>query len=85
MDYSRITELLGKFSDILKDSEGKKEVIGTILNKYLPHPLSKEKYTIKNDVLMVNASPLVKNELFIHSKKILEDLEKEGIRIKSIR
>jgi hypothetical protein len=85
MDYSRITDLLGKFSEILKDSEGKKEVIESVLQKWVKNKIPKERYKIQKSILVFTVSPLVKNELYMHKKEILEELNLLGFRLTDIR
>lgn len=85
MDYFKITDLLGKFSKIISDSDSKKEIIISVLLKYTKKTISKENFKIDKNILIINMSPLVKNEIFMHKINILKDLESVGMNIKDIR
>lgn len=85
MDYFKITDLLSKFSKIISDSDSKKEIIISVLLKYIKKTISKENFKIDKNILVINMSPLVKNEIFMHKINILKDLESVGMNIKDIR
>lgn len=85
MDYFKITDLLSKFTKIISDSDSKKEIVISVLLKYLKKTIPKENFKIDKNILVINMSPLVKNEIFIHKLNILKDLESVGMNIKDIR
>ncbi len=85
MDYFKITDLLSKFSKIISDSDSKKEIIISVLLKHTKKNISKENFKIDKNILVINMSPLVKNEIFMHKLDILKDLESVGMNIKDIR
>mgnify|MGYP003430101275 FL=1 len=85
MDYSRITDLLGKFSEIINKSDIKKDVVISVLAQFTKKVFKKEDFKIDKDILVLNVSPLVKNEIFIHKEKILNEFKINNINIKNIR
>lgn len=85
MDYSRITDLLSKFSEIINKSDIKKDVVISVLAQFTKKVFKKEDFKIDKDVLVLNVSPLVKNEIFIHKEKILNEFKINNINIKNIR
>lgn len=85
MDYSRITDLLGKFSKIINDSDSKKELIISILFKHTQKTFLKENLKTDKNILVINASPLIKNEIYMNKFKILEEFKILNLNIKDIR
>ena len=85
MDYSRITDLLGKFSEIINKSDIKKDVVISVLAQFTKKVFKKEDFKIDTYILVLNVSPLVKNEIFIHKEKILNEFKINNINIKNIR
>jgi hypothetical protein len=69
-----ISKLLGRFSDDLKSGEELKLKTLELIQEITGISLTKEKIEIKDCILMVDASPAVKNKLFIYKEKILESL-----------
>lgn len=85
MDYSRITDFLSKFSKILSESDDKKEIINSILIKYIKKSILKENFKLEKGNIVFSVSPLIKNEIYMNKSNILKDLNSLGIQVKDIR
>lgn len=76
MDYNHIKNYLEKFKIILFSKEENLKTISTIIEKNTAIKVE-EKYIItKNLTIYIKQSPIIKNEIMIRKKEILEDLFK---------
>ena len=71
-----ISSFLEKFSKgIVLHNTYKKQIVD-IIEEYTQIDIPTKHLEIKNGVVMVKASPGIKNKIFIYKKKILEDIAK---------
>jgi len=80
-----IKKYLEKFSKNLKNFEFQKEKILEIIKKETNIEIPKEKIEIKNNTVYLDGNPGLKNLIFLHKSKILEEIEKSDFKISDIR
>lgn len=71
-----LANYLEKFKKILADGPERKRHISSTINLITKISLGEEQISVKDNVVYINASPALKNELFINKKQITEDLQK---------
>ncbi|KKR31680.1 MAG: hypothetical protein UT65_C0020G0009 [Parcubacteria group bacterium GW2011_GWF2_39_8b] len=69
-----IEKYLEKFSKNIRNAELNKTKILEIIKKHTNLNLLPEEIEIKNYIAYIKSSPAVKNKLFIHKNKILEEI-----------
>lgn len=69
-----ISSLLGKLSKRVFDAESVKQNIGEVVNRRTGMNIPLESIEIKNNIITVQASPAIKNKIFIAKKAILEEI-----------
>jgi len=75
MDYNHITTFLEKFKKLVFQKEENKEiVIKTILSE-VSYEIKKDSVKIKNGVIFIQGSPILRNEIMMHKKQILSKLK----------
>jgi hypothetical protein len=65
---------LQRFKKLLDSSAGQKKVILDALLKYTNHTFSSPDITIKEGILYVKATPLLRNEMYMKKALILKEL-----------
>jgi hypothetical protein len=75
MDYSHITEFLGKFKKILFSGEEANRIIADIITKHIASPIQRTAIKTKGTVVHINGSPMLRNEILVHKQGILRDME----------
>lgn len=85
MDYSKITDFLGRFAKIIDDSNSKKNIVNSIFLKYLKKEIPKENFKIEKGILILKTNQYIKNEIFIYKEKILKDFQDLNLNIKDIK
>lgn len=86
MDYNPINLFLKKFEKILKTNSSQKDEIIEIILKEVKYEIKIENIKIKNTTIFFsNINPILKNEIFIHKEKILNQLKEKGLTINEIR
>lgn len=68
----------------LKESTNR-HLIAEVLTKTLSIPFRANQINVKDEILTVQAPPVVKSSLQIHQARILEELQKNDISVKTIR
>lgn len=74
MDYNHIKNYLDKFRNIIFSKEENIKIISETINKNILVKIETKFIQIKGVNIYVKASPLVRNEVLIHKRQILEDL-----------
>ena len=74
MDYNHITSFLEKFRKIIFQGEEINKVIIEIITKHISYPIESNKIKIKGDIIYVQGSPMLRNEVLMHKGVILLDL-----------
>ena len=77
MEYNQITEFLEKFKKILFKKEEIYKIISQTIFKYTHFELEPKFISIKNAIIYIDTTPIVKSEIFVYKNKILFDLKKE--------
>lgn len=86
-DYGHITNFLDKFKKILFKKEETVFVLQEILLKEIGLNISNKDIVVKTPLVIINGSPVFKNELFLKKEKILKTLNDQlpDCRINDIR
>ena len=75
-DYNKIDLFLNKFKKfVYKNDETKKTIQAVVLNE-INFDLDINSLKLKNGFIYIKASPLVRGELMIHKKQILDSIKK---------
>ena len=69
-----INNYLNKFSNSIFSAEEKKKQLIQIIKKYTNIDFLKNDIEIKNNIIFLKASPILKNKIFINKKIILENI-----------
>ncbi len=69
-----ISSFLGRFSKDISSQEDIKKTLIDIIFKHTQLNFSADSLEIKNYILNLEASPAVKNKIFIYKNAILEDI-----------
>ena len=85
MDYKNIGSFFEKIKKLLGDSQADKETIQALIYKNINHTLPLNQFEIKTGILKIKASPIIKNEIFIHKSQIIADAKIVGINIIDIK
>ena len=75
MDYNHITSFLDKFKLILFRKEETKEVIVKTISDEICHQVEGNCVKLKNGCIQVEGSPILRGEILIHKKQILDKLK----------
>jgi asparagine N-glycosylation enzyme membrane subunit Stt3 len=68
----RITELLGKYSKIGQSEKELKETVAKIISETINFEISPNKIKYINGTVIVKVEPIVKSEIALNKKAILE-------------
>jgi hypothetical protein len=85
MDYKHVQEFLNKFKKITDSFLLNKDKVVLVLEKNLKLKIEKDSFSVKNKVLQIKASPVIRNEIFLRKESIIKDLNDIGIEVDSIR
>jgi hypothetical protein len=77
--------LFEKFNALLNSAVASKKRFIDIVLETTKITLLDSEITIRDSVVFIAASSMIRNELFMHKKRILEALAAEKIQIKDIR
>lgn len=75
MDYNHITNFLEKFKKLIFQKEEIKEIIIKTISSEIPFVLNKESVKIKGGYIYIEGSPILRGEILMHKKQILEKLK----------
>lgn len=85
MDFNHIKNYLEKFKIILKEKDENINSIIDIINSHINFKLNKKDFFIKNNILFIKSSSIIKNEIFLKKEKILNSFKERSIYLKDIR
>ena len=80
-----ISSFLEKFSKNISNIESNKTKILEIIKKHTNLNLLPKEIEIKNYIVYIKSSPIIKNKIFIYKNKILEEVSILLIKITDIR
>lgn len=75
MDYNHITIFLEKFKKIVFKKEEIRDIVIKIILSEVPHEIQKDSIKIKNGLIYIQGSPILRNEIMIHKNQILNKLK----------
>jgi len=75
MDYNHITNFLEKFKKLIFQKEEIKETVIKIISDEISHQIEKDSLKIKNGVIYISGSPILRNEIMMHKINILNKLK----------
>ncbi|MFA5827728.1 MAG: hypothetical protein WC839_04550 [Candidatus Paceibacterota bacterium] len=75
MDYNHITSFLNKFKKIIFQKEEIKGIVVKTITEEISHQIENNSVKIKNGCIYIQGSPILRNEILIHKKQILEKLK----------
>jgi len=75
MDYNHITSFLDKFKKIIFQKEENKELVVGVISKEISFEIKKDSVKIKNGIIYIKESPIVRNEIMMRKKQILNKLK----------
>jgi len=70
-----IKDLLVRFSNILRDGEGKKEFVREAIKDVTGLSIENKDIKIKNGTIFLNIKPIYKNEILLKKDKIFSKLK----------
>lgn len=74
MDYNHIEQFLDKFKKLLSKSEAVTGVIADIVSKHTNTTVDPKMIVIKGTVIHMQGSPMLRNEVFLHTQEIIAEL-----------
>jgi hypothetical protein len=78
-------EYLKKFSNFLNNKQQSQKVVAAEIGRVLGIEIKKQKIEIKEGVVYIKESPIIKNTIFFNKKVILDNLQKGGLKVTDIR
>lgn len=75
MDYNHIKNFLDKFKKLVYQKEETKEIVIKTISDEIHHQIDKQSLKIKGGYIYIESSPILKSEILIHKKQILEKLK----------
>jgi hypothetical protein len=75
MDYNSIGEFLEKFRKILFQKEEVKNIVVQTICENIHHQIEENSIRIKNGIIFIQGSPILRSEVLIHKKNILDKLK----------
>lgn len=75
MDYNHIKNFLEKFKKIIFQKKETEEVVLKIISEEINHTVENSSLKIKNNIIIITGSPILRSEIMIHKKQILEKLK----------
>jgi hypothetical protein len=77
MDYQHITSFFEKFKKIIFQKNQIKEIVIKNISEIISYQIKDNWIDIKKNEVNLKTSPLLKNEILIHKKEILEKINQE--------
>jgi hypothetical protein len=74
MDYNHISSFFDRFKKTLFKNEEYYDGVCLTIRKHISSPIDKKSIKIKNDIIYIQSSPIIRNEVLIHKTGILNDL-----------
>ncbi len=75
MDYSHIKNYLENIKKILFSKEENLQIISSIIERNILIKIENKNIQIKQPVVYIKTSPLVRNEIMIKKDKIIKDIQ----------
>jgi len=75
MDYNHITSFLDKFKKLIFQKEEIKNIVVKTIVEEISHQVENDSVKIKSGCIYVEGSPMLRSEILIHKKQILEKLK----------
>jgi hypothetical protein len=75
MDYNHVANFLEKFKNILFQKEEINNIVIQTISKEISHQIQTSDLKIKNGFIYINGSPILKSEIMLHKKQILNKLK----------
>ena len=85
MDYQSIGSLFDRIKKLLGASQAEKETIQALITNHIGYELPLSQFEIKNAVLKIKGSPILRSEIFMHKSQILSDAKALNINILDIK
>jgi hypothetical protein len=79
IDYNHIESFLDKFKKIISQKEEIKKTISEAILSQTKHEVNLSDIKIRKDKIIIEATPLFKNELLIHKNEILLKINNTNI------
>jgi hypothetical protein len=77
MDYQHINSFFEKFKKIIFQKNQIKEIVIKNISEIISYQIKDNWIDIKKNEVNLKTSPLLKNEILIHKKEILEKINQE--------
>jgi len=77
MDYNPISNFLDKFRKLIFQKDALKEQVILVLSQVLGHSIDPTIVFLKEGIISVKGSPLLRSEIMIHKKQILDRLKND--------
>ena len=71
-----ISDLLERFKGVTSTEKARKEIILQDINKIVPIKLPHTAITITKNSIILNCSPIIKTEILLKKKEVLEGVQK---------
>jgi len=75
MDYNHISSFLGGIKKNLFKNREYYEIISQIVGRHIGVSIHVKQVKIKGNIINIQSSPIIKNEILIHKDGILKDLK----------
>jgi hypothetical protein len=85
MDFSHIKDYLEKFKIILKQKDDNIDLIINVIYQHINFKFNKNNIIIKNNIVFIKSSPIIRNEIFLKKGEILNSFKEKSIFLKDIR
>jgi len=76
MDYNHITKFLEKFKQLIFQKEELKNIVIKTIENEVHCKVESSTIKIKNGVVYLKGSPMLRSEIMMHKKQIIETLGK---------
>ncbi len=75
LDYNHITNFLDKFKKLIYQKEAIKEIIIETISGEVHRRIEKDSVKIKNGIIYISGSPVLRSEIMVHKNNILNKLK----------
>ena len=75
MDYNHIINFLDKFKKLVFQKEELKNIVIKIISEEISHQVESESVKIKNGIIYIQGSPILRSEIMMNKKQILDKLK----------
>lgn len=78
MELSSIQRFLEVYKEKLFSEDEKRKILVDVIKKKTGITLKQDALTLKKNILYVTASPIVRNEIFMHKAALVEEFKTVG-------